>query len=440
MRLALKRIAKSEIFLKTLQVSILAALVKFITFFKDVFIIKYFTFGTELDSFFIALVVPQFILSVFISSINSIIIPNYITEKEKNPNNIGSFTYTAMCINFAVAVVLSLVCIFFYKYIISIFSYTSSVHTFTNLTRYHFYFLLPTVLFSNISDSIGALLNSRNKYLVTSLTPLYPVAFTIVCLGFFFKVFGIYSLSAGFTFGYLCELITMIFVFRLAKFPFEPVFKFSKAIRLLVNQAFHKTSASLFAAIVPIVNQIFAVRQPAGSVSLITYAQKVPLFINMVLTISIGVTILPYFSNKIASSDSYKTKDFYFMSSLLFFGSFAICTVFFLLSRIIVRVLFLRGKVSVQEVAIIDHLQKIYLSQIPFYLIAIISVKLLTALNKNKDSLYASVASLIVIFALNTLFERPFGIYGIALATVGATIFNMAINLWFSIKNLNKVQ
>ena len=245
-------------------------------------------------------------------------------------------------------------------------------------------------------------------------------------------------MSIGFTIGYLFELITMIIVFKLEKFPFSLVFKFTKSIKLLMNQAFHKTSASLFTAIVPVVNQIFAVRQAAGSVSLITYAQKVPLFINVVLTMSIGVTILPYFSNKVVSPIPYKPKDYYSIISLLFFGSALVCSILFLLSGFIVKLLFLRGKVNVHEITIINQLQKIYFSQIPFYLVAIVAVKLLTALNKNKHTLYGSIVLLLLIFTLNYIFEKPYGIYGIAMATVGAMIFTMIINLWFSIIDLKK--
>jgi putative peptidoglycan lipid II flippase len=437
-RILLKKITSSEIFIKTIQVSVLTALIKVITFLKDILIIRHFPFGNELDFFFIALVVPQFILSVFISSINSIIIPNYIQEKEKNPKNIGNFTFTAMCINFIVGFTLCVVCIVFYKNIISIFSYNNSKDKFENITQIHFYFLLPSVLFSTISDSISALLNSRNKYLITSLTPLYPVIFTIICLYFFLANFGIYSLSIGFTFGYFCELITMIIVFKIEKFPFEFIFKFTKSIKTLIGQAFHKTSASLFAAFVPVVNQFFAVRQVAGSVSLITYAQKVPLFINVVLTMSIGVTILPYFSNKVASSFRYKPKDYYSLISMFFFGSLLICLVLFMLSGYVVKMLFLKGKINIHDINIIDQLQKIYFSQLPFYFVAIVAIKLLTALNKNKHTLYGAIMSLIIIGGLNYLFEKPYGIYGIALATVGATIINMLINLWFSIVDLNK--
>ena len=90
------------------------------------------------------------------------------------------------------------------------------------------------------------------------------------------------------------------------------------------------------------------------------------------------------------------------------------------------------------EIAIINQLQKIYFSQIPFYLVAIVAVKLLTALNKNKHTLYGSIVLLLLIFTLNYIFEKPYGIYGIAMATVGAMIFTMIINLWFSIIDLKK--
>lgn len=434
----IKSILFSDIFRKTLQVSFLVAFVKLISFLKDVYVVKNFVFGKELDAFFIALVVPQFILGVFVTSINSIVIPNYIREKKLASEGVGSFTYTMMLISVLISLTLSLICIFNYSAINSLFSYSKDASQFAEITKIHFYYLIPTVILSTISSSIGALLNSKNKYLATSLTPLFPVVFTVIGLYFLKDRLGIYSLSLGFTIGYVFELFTMIILFQVEKFPFKMVFKITNSIKLLLTQAFHKISASLFAAFAPIANQMFAVRQAEGSVSMITYAQKVPLFINMALTMSLGITILPYFTKKISSNEKYSKKEYVRLLLLLFFGSLALCLIFVLFSQVIVELLFSRGKTTNMELFKVNQLQKIYLIQIPFYLLAIIAIRLLTALNQNIQSLYGSIISMILIFALNYLFEEPFGIYGIALATLGATVFNMVVNVLFSVKSLEK--
>lgn len=434
-----RSILLSDIFRKTLQVSFLAACVKVVAFLKDVYIVHNFSFGKELDAFFIALVVPQFILGVFTSSINSIVIPNYMREQELNPKGLGSFTYTTMLISVTISLVLSIVCIFNYSAINSLFSYSTNAVEFAELSKIHFFYLIPTVLLSTISSSIGALLNSKNKYLATSLTPLYPIVFTVVGLFFFMNKLGIYALSVGFTIGYVFEMFTMVFLFQRERFPFERVFKITSSIKLLISQALHKISASLFAAFIPIANQIFAVRQVEGSVSMITYAQKVPLFINMILTMSLGVTILPYFAKKVAAEINYNRREYIRLLATLFFSSLLICLVFILFSQTIVHLLFSRGKTNFEYLGIVNQLQKIYFIQIPFYLLAIVAVRLLTALNRNSQSLYASIVSMVLIFTLNYIFEKPFGIMGIALATLCATIFNMIVNVWFSIRNLKNV-
>ena len=439
-RLLLKNILVSEIFRRTLQVSLLAAFVKLITFFKDIYVVNNFAFGKELDAFFIALVIPQFILSVFTSSINSIVIPNYTREEKINQTGLGSFTYTTMLISISISFILSIFCIFNYSTINSLFSYSSNKLQFEEITKVHFYYLVPSVLLSTISSSIGALLNSKNKYLATSLTPLYPILFTIIGLYFFKENMGIYALSIGFTIGYAFELFTMIFVFRLEKFPFTLKFKLTKSIKTLLTQALHKISASLFSAFIPIVNQIFAVRQSEGSVSIIAYAQKVPLFINMILTMSLGVTFLPYFTKKVSLALKYGRNEYIRLLTLLFITSAAICITPILFSETIVKLLFSRGKINIDNLILVNNLQKIYFIQIPFYLIAIVSVRLLTALNKNSKSLYASIASMILIFSLNYILENPMGIYGIAMATLGATMCNMLINVWFSVKSLSVVK
>jgi putative peptidoglycan lipid II flippase len=153
---------------------------------------------------------------------------------------------------------------------------------------------------------------------------------------------------------------------------------------------------------------------------------------------SLGITILPYFTKKVSIGEKYSTTEYNRLLVLLFIGSLVLCLIFACFSYNIVQLLFSRGKTEQTELMIISNLQMIYLIQIPFYLLAIIAIRLLTALNRNIQSLYGSIVSMILIFLFNYIFEVPFGIYGIALATLGATFFNMLVNVWFSIKNLKQ--
>jgi putative peptidoglycan lipid II flippase len=435
----IKSLMGNGLVINTLKVSLISVLVKVITFFKDIFITKYFIFDKVLDSFFIGLIVPQFILGVFIYSINSIVVPNYLRESKENPNNLGSFTYTCLIISLIFGLIISFISLFFFDNILHLFTVNNSSKEIILLAKTHFYFLIPTVLFSSISSYIGAIYNSKNKYLLTSSTPVIAIITTIISL-FYVENLGIYALSIGFTIGYFIEMIVMIFSLNSSKIAFKFKFNITPSVKELLIQSVFKINASLFAAFIMIVNQIYATKVGEGSLSMINYAQKIPLFINVIVTMSIGITILPYFSKQLYDNENgYKLKSYIKITLQLFIFSAFLVSILMLFSFPIIDLLFHRGEIKINQIKIISNLQIIYFLQVPFYLISIISVRLLTSMNKNKITLYASIVSLVVIYISNEVMYKYYGIYGIAWSMFISVIFNMTLNFFLSYSELKKI-
>ena len=433
----LNQIRNNTFLVNTIKVSLISILVKVITFFKDIFITKFFIFDKILDSFFIGLIIPQFILGVFIYSINSIVVPNYLRESKENNKDIGSFTFTCLVVSLLFGLILTFISLIFYNNILMLFSGSKTSYEAMMLAKTHFYFLIPTVIFSSISSFIGAIYNSKNKYTLTSSTPVITILTTIICL-FYVEKLGVFALSIGFTIGYFIEMIVIVLSLNNSKIPFQFKFKFTKSVKDLMIQSVYKINASLFAACVMIVNQIYATKVGEGSLSMINYAQKIPLFINVVVTMSIGITILPYFSRKLYDS-GYKTKNFTKISFQLFISTALLVLILILFSYPIIELLFHRGNIKFSEIQIISNLQIIYFIQVPFYLISIVSVRLLTSMNKNKSTLYASIASLIVIYISNEFMSKYYGIYGIAWSMLISVLFNMGLNFYLGLRELKRI-
>lgn len=422
----------------TLKVSFLAVFVKVITFFKDILITSYFVFDQILDSFFIGLLIPQFILTVFIYSINSIVIPNYLAQRKNHSSTIGTFNFTCLSISMATALLFTLISLLMFNFLLPFIVSKELDASTMELVRLNFYILLPSVFVSSISSFIGALHNADNHFVFTSLTPVIPVLTTILLL-FFVNQLGIFALSIGFTLGYLIELVVMLLTIRRYKISFNPRVLVDNSITLFLKQSILKMFASLFAAGVMIVNQVYASIIGVGVLSMINYSQKIPLFINVVVTMSIGVTILPYFSSKINEERSnFTSKDFTKICLKLFLLASVVCVFLAFFSEWIVQMLFYRGNISFEDIKKIGELQIIYFLQIPFYLVAIISVRLLTALNSNKETLYATISSLIIVFLSNEFLSKYYGMYGIAISGLISVIFNMGINCYLGVRELNK--
>jgi putative peptidoglycan lipid II flippase len=435
----LNQIRNNTFLVNTIKVSLISILVKVITFFKDIFITKFFIFDKILDSFFIGLIIPQFILGVFIYSINSIVVPNYLKESKENNKDLGSFTFTCLVISLLFGLILTFISLIFYNNILILFSGSKTSHEALMLAKTHFYFLIPTVIFSAISSFIGAIYNSKNKYTLTSSTPVITILTTIICL-FYIEKLGAFSLSIGFTLGYFIEMIVMIISLNYSKIPFQFKFQYTKSVKDLMIQSVYKINASLFAAFVMIVNQIYATKVGEGSLSMINYAQKIPLFINVIVTMSIGITILPYFSKQLYDSeDGYGTKSFIKISFQLFISTALLVIILILFSNSIIELLFHRGNIKFSDIQTISSLQIIYFIQVPFYLISIVSVRLLTSMNKNKSTIYASITSLIVIYISNELMSKYYGIYGIAWSMLVSVLFNMGLNFYLSLRELKRI-
>ena len=83
----------------------------------------------------------------------------------------------------------------------------------------------------------------------------------------------------------------------------------------------------------------------------------------------------------------------------------------------IVDALFVRDALGAREGALIAEIQTYYLLQLPFYLLGLIGVRMLSALGRNRDIALIASLNFFANIALNLLFMRWLGVAGIALAT-----------------------
>jgi len=89
-----------------------------------------------------------------------------------------------------------------------------------------------------------------------------------------------------------------------------------------------------------------------------------------------------------------------------------------------VRVLFGRGAFTANDVKLVGRVQSFYALQIPFYLVSILVVRLISAVQRNRLLLWASAINLIINVTLNYVLMRWIGVAGIALSTTLVYIFS----------------
>jgi putative peptidoglycan lipid II flippase len=167
-----------------------------------------------------------------------------------------------------------------------------------------------------------------------------------------------------------------------------------------------------------IIDQAMAATLGAGSVSVLSYANKIVAFTLGIATMALGTAVLPHFSRMVALNDHrglrHTLKTY---SRLILLAAIAFTAIFIYFSEPLVRLLFQRGAFTAADTHLVGNVQALYLLQVPFYIMSIMIVRLISSLQANNILMWGAVISLAVKVILNYAFMQWLGVGGIALST-----------------------
>jgi putative peptidoglycan lipid II flippase len=167
-----------------------------------------------------------------------------------------------------------------------------------------------------------------------------------------------------------------------------------------------------------LVDQSMAAMLDAGSVSALSYGNKAVSLVIGVGAFSLGAAILPYFSKMVATKDWDSIKHtFRRCASLSLMITVPLTVILIYFSKPLVSLIFERGAFSSIDMRVVAEVQSYYLVQIPFYILSIPVVRLVSSLKGNHLLLRGACLSFVLNIVLNVLFMRWLGVAGIALST-----------------------
>jgi len=260
----------------------------------------------------------------------------------------------------------------------------------------------------------------------------------IICLFFFKEELGNMVLSMGMLIGSLITFIWVLIVslkrelIHLAK----PDFK-SENIKTLYKQLPAKLSSGILSGLNKIIDSYFAATLVIGSVAALNYGLKIPMFFIGILVMALGSVLLPYFSRKALEN---REKTFRELKKLLLYiliGSSVVALVMILVSTPTIWLVFERNAFTSDDTVIVSKIQQMYLLQIPTYIIGIVMVRFLTAINKNNFMVLAAIITLVLNIAFNFILIKKMGVHGLALGTSIVSLINCIV-LYLYINHLSK--
>ncbi|MDM8553103.1 lipid II flippase MurJ [Desulfococcaceae bacterium HSG7] len=382
--------------------------------------------GDEMDALLIALIAPVFLLNIFSGAFHTSFIPAYIKVRNDHggpdeSERVASqrFFASVMMLGAALLIVLTLALSLSGSYLLPIFG--SGFNPLKlQLTRSLFFILIPTLLFSSLARMWAAVLNAAEKFKLAALSPAIK---SIILIGFLLTMapyWGIYAFAWGMAIGSFVEMILLADGIRRQNLPVWPRWHgMSADLKQVLRQFAPMAAGSILMGGTELIDHSMAAMLGPGSVSTLSYANKIVMFVLVVSSGALGTAVFPYFSQMAANQDRRGIIDtLKIYSRLIILFSLPATALLYYFSQPLVRILFERGAFTIHDTQQISTVVGIYAFQITFYLLSIMEVRLISALRGNHILMVSTMISLPLNILFNYIFMHFMGVAGIALSTV----------------------
>lgn len=429
-----------RIFSAMVTVAVMTILVKLVAAAKEIAVAGYFGTGNVVDAFLIAFLLPTFAITLLAGSFSSAMMPAYIRVRDNASAQsarqlFSSVLVLALLFMVSTAIVLAMLA----PVVLPLLGSGFSVQT-MELALSLFYWLLPVLVLGGVSKIYAVAINADERFMMVALVPAITPILSVVLLVLFSEQVGIYALAAGVLVGSVIELSILATFAAGRGLPILPRwFGFSDELRSVMRQYAPMVAAAFLMSGTVLVDQAMAAMLESGSVATLNYANKVVAMILGVGSLALATAVFPHFSRMVAKEEWAAVRHtFGTYTRLILSISLPITVVLYLSSESIIGILFERGAFSAQDTRLVGQAQAFYMLQIPFYVLGIMGVRLLSAVARNQVLMKISFVNLLVNIGANYVFMLKFGVVGIALSTAVVYVLSFGM-IYFSLYSRNNV-
>lgn len=405
----------------------LTSLVKAVAFVKEAVVAATFGVGSAMDSYLMALVVIGFPSGVLLNAAQTVLIREYVRVVQvRGEAAAGHFLRWAML---AVVLILTLVLVLWLAVLPAIVAVVGHglASPGRSLVTRNVYQLVPYYYLNSINLLGYGVLQSRRAFLRAGLIP----AATPICTMALVAAAGadLEMLIAALTLGTAAETV-LIFL------PMKGALRLSArgaqhewpALREFVRGTLLVVPGTLVFGLLPLIEQTIASGLGKGTISALGYAAKLPATLNTLLTTAVGVTILPYFTQRLLSSDTESCRRFFvrYATVVALVGA-AIAALAVLGSGWFVHVAFQRGQFSAQNALLVTAFQRAYLWQLPGAMAGIVAVRFVAAQGRYRALSAGNMLTVPLTGVLQWVLALLWGGAGLALGTSAGAAFSAAI-------------
>ncbi len=408
-----------KIFGAALIVALCSVAVKALGMFKE--LVVAYSYGTSdaMDAYLIAYILPSFTVSIVTSSFNAAVIPAYIQERDhKSPEAAQELAGSMLTLCIGFLLLMTLVMALCSPLVLPFFGSGFGAEKLA-LTQKLFYFLLPVIILNGLATIFSSILNAGENFTLVALSPLLISITIIVSLVGFAPALGIYALVLGVLAGFASQGLLLAWGLKKKNVKLRPRWAgLTPPIRNAIKQYFPILGGSMIMVSTDLVDQSMAAMLEAGSVAALGYGNRIPSAVLAIGAMGLGTAALPYFSKMAAGKDWEGIADTLKKYSLLILQiSIPVTLLLMYFSESLIRLLFERGAFTDRDTLVVGQIQAMYALQIPFYILSIMKVRLISSLKYNQLLFYGTLISFPLNIVLNYTFMQFMGVSGIALST-----------------------
>lgn len=404
----------------------LALLGRAAAFFLPIVLAAWFGVSPSMDALYYALNVPTFLLVLLAAAVGTVIVPGFASLVQRAPEEQSAWLSAAATLAVSIAMCLGVLTALLLPTVLTLTQFDESTRT---LSVHVFWQLLPFLGVNVLCAVVKAGCDVHGRFREGAAAPLFR-AVGIIASAWALRDYGPSVLPIPLTIGHTAEVLWLIWVLRKAGVRLWPTLNVPKdlwgaaqALGLVL------IGETLFAANT-VVDKQFAAALPAGSVSILEYADRARLIPMTLIESSLLVVAFATWARARAKGDH---------AGFHRAVSTAIWWVFLLAPPVLggmvvgreamVSMLFERGVFSVADTPPTAAALGAFLPGVLATLCATLCIKAHVVAGSPRTVLCLGLLSFMINVVFNSLLMTPLGLVGLAWSTTGASTV-VGITAW----------
>lgn len=390
--------------------------------------------GRELDAYFLALVIPNTLVTIMVGTLNLIFLPMFIEFKESHGE--GAAWQVASQITAMTTLILLALCALVFVFaadIVRILASEFSPGT-QQLASEILQISTPIILLSGFNAIILSLLHIYGRFGHAVIATLVANAIYTVALFPLTATGNVLGLAVAVVLQYgAIFLVQLIAIWDLRRHWRRPRIDFANRDlqRLLRNWAV-LMSSSIFRRFNPVVERYFAAQTGPGGISYLSLGTSIIRPINNFFLNSVATVLFPSMATDFATDRRDAVKQS--MNLAMRLNGFLVIPIIVglvVLRTPIVEVLLQRGKFDASDTVAVANVLAIYSGILFAAMVSVVTSKALYALQAVRFLALLSIYNVLSLFILNITLMPRYGYLGIALATTISLNMSWPVQLMF---------